>query len=69
MRGKKNNSGAKSIGKVEKERYTHLNAEQGEIRKPSSVINAKKKRKIVEWERLEISSRKLKTTREHFMQR
>ena len=30
----------------EKERYTHLNAEfqeqQGEIRKPSSVINAKK---------------------------
>ena len=33
-------------GKVEKERYTHLNAEfqrkQGEIRKPSSVINAKK---------------------------
>ena len=33
-------------GKGEKERYTHLNAEfkelQGEIRKPSSVINAKK---------------------------
>ena len=33
-------------GKEEKERYTHLNAdfqeEQGEIRKPSSVINAKK---------------------------
>ena len=32
--------------KGEKERYTHLNAEfqeqQGEIRKPSSVINAKK---------------------------
>ena len=33
-------------GKEEKERYTHLNAEfqriQGEIRKPSLVINAKK---------------------------
>ena len=33
-------------GKEEKERYTHLNAEfqriQGEIRKPFSVINAKK---------------------------
>ena len=33
-------------GKGEKERHTHLNAEfqriQGEIRKPSSVINAKK---------------------------
>ena len=33
-------------GKGEKERYTHLNAEfkeqQGEIRKPSSVIYAKK---------------------------
>ena len=32
---------------------------QGEIRKPSSVINAKKKRKTIERERLEISSRKL----------
>ena len=32
---------------------------QGEIRKPSSVINAKKQRKTIEWERLEISSRKL----------
>ena len=33
-------------GKGEKERYTHLNAgskeQKGEIRKPSSVINAKK---------------------------
>ena len=33
-------------GKGRKERYTHLNAEfqriAGEIRKPSSVINAKK---------------------------
>ena len=35
-------------GKDERERYTHLNAEfqknQGEIRKPSSVINAMKQR-------------------------
>ena len=31
-------------GKEEKQRYTHLNADlqQGEIRKPSSVISAKK---------------------------
>ena len=35
--------------------------QQGEIRKPSSVINAKKQRKTIEWERLEISSRKLDT--------
>ena len=38
--------------------------QQGEIRKPSSVINAKKQRKTTEWERLEISSRKLEIPRE-----
>ena len=32
------------------------------------VINAKKQRKTIEWERLEISSRKLELPREHFMQ-
>ena len=32
---------------------------QGEIRKPFSVISAKKQRKIIEWERLEIYLRKL----------
>ena len=57
--------------KGEKERYTHLNAEfkekQGEIRKPSTVISAKKQRKTIEWERLEISSRKIVTSRENFM--
>ena len=46
-----------------KERYKHLNAEfqriAREIRKPSSAINAKKYKKTIEWERLEISSRKL----------
>ena len=35
--------------------------QQEEIRKPSSAINAKKQRKTTEWERLEISSRKLDT--------
>ena len=58
-----------------KESYTHLNAEfQGIARRDkkvinSSVINAKKQRKTIEWERLEISSRKLKIPREHIMQR
>ena len=60
--------------KGEKERYKYLNAEfqriaRREIRKPSSVINAKKDRKTTERERLEISSRKLEIPREHFMQR
>ena len=43
--------------------------EQGERRKPSSVINAKKYMGKEKWERLEISSRKLEIPREHFMQR
>ena len=51
---------AKSKG--EKERYKHLNAEFQRIarrdKKPSSAINAKKSRKTIEWERLEISLRK-----------
>ena len=41
---------------------------QGEIRKPSSVISAKKYRKTIERERLEISSRKLEIPSVHFMQ-
>ena len=56
-----------------KERYKHLNAEfqriAEEIRKPSSVINAKKYRKTTDRERLEISLRELEILREHFMQR
>ena len=59
--------------KGEKERYRHLNAEFQRIarrdKKPSTAINANKKRKKTEWERLEISSRKLETPREHFMHR
>ena len=39
--------------------------QQGEIRKPSSAINAKKWRKTTEWEKLEISSRKLEIPKEH----
>ena len=35
--------------------------QQGDIRKPSSMNSAKKQRKTVQWERLEISSRKLDT--------
>ena len=38
-------------------------------KKSSSVINANKQRKTIEWERLEINSRKLEIPREHFMQR
>ena len=33
------------------------------------MINAKKQRKTIEWEKLKISSRKLELPREHFMQR
>ena len=40
---------------------------QGEMRNPSKVNNAKKQGKTIEWERLDISSRKL--PKEHFMQR
>ena len=58
--------------KGEKERYTHLNAEFQRIarrdKKAFLMINAKNQRKTIEWERLEISSRKLEITREHFMQ-
>ena len=56
----------------EKERYKHLNAEFQRIARrdiSSSMISAKKQRKAIEWERLEISSRKLEIPREHFMQR
>ena len=42
---------------------------QGEMRKCSSMIHAKKSRKTTEWERLETSSRKSVISREYFMQR
>ena len=60
-------------GKGEKERYTHLNAEfQRTVRRDKKAFlsdQLKKQRKTIEWERLEISSRKLEIPREHFMQR
>ena len=60
-------------GKGEKQRYIHWNVEFQRIarrdKKLSSVINAKKQRKTIDWERLEISSRKLDIPRENFMQR
>ena len=56
-----------------KEKYKHLNSEFQRIarrdKKAFLSINAKKYRKTTEWERLEISSRKLEIPREHFMQR
>ena len=59
--------------KGEKETYTHLNAEFQRIERRDKKAflsdQAKKYKKIIEWERLEISSRKLEIPREHFMQR
>ena len=56
--------------KGEKERYKHLNAEFQRIaRRHKKAITAKKYRKTTEWERLEMSSRKLEIPREHFMHR
>ena len=59
-------------GKGEKERYTHLNAEfQRIVRRDKNafLVDQCKERKTIEWERLEISSRKLEIPKEHFMQR
>ena len=61
-------------GQGEKEKYVHLNAEFQRIaRRDKKVFLSdqckKKKRKRTEWERLEISSRKLEIPRENFMQR
>ena len=59
-------------GKRERERYTQINAEfqrtarRGK-KKPSEVNNAKNLRKRTEWERLEISLRKLDISRKHFI--
>ena len=58
--------------KGEKERYKHLNAEFQRIArrdKKAFLSDQCKQRKTIEWERLEISLRKLEIPREHFMQR
>ena len=60
-------------GKIrgEKERYTHLNSEFQRIarrdKKAFLSDQCKEMRKTIEWERLEISSRKLEIPREYFM--
>ena len=60
-------------GKGEKERYTHLNAEFQRIARRDKKVypsdQCKEMEEKTDWERLEISSRKLEIPREHFMQR
>ena len=59
-------------GKGEKETYTHLNVEfQRTARRDKNAFLSDQCKEIEEkeWERLEISSRKLEIPREHFMQR
>ena len=62
---------AKSKG--EKERYKHLNAEFQRIARRDKRAflsdQCKETEERLEWERLEISLRKLDIAREHFMQR
>ena len=59
-------------GKGGEERYMHLNAKfQRIVRRDKNDFlsnQCKEMRKTIEWERLEISSRKLEIPREHFMQ-
>ena len=60
-------------GKGEKERFIHLNAElQRRARRNKKAFPSGQHKEIegkIEWESLEISSRKLEIPREHFMQR
>ena len=60
-------------GKGKKERYTHLNAGFQRIaRKDKKAFlsdQCKEIEETIEWERLEISSRKLEIPREYFMQK
>ena len=59
-------------GKGEKEKYIHLNAKFQRIaRREKKAFLSEQCKEIgaIEWERLEISSRKLEIPREHFMQR
>ena len=62
---------AKSKG--EKERYKHLNTEFQRIarrdKKTFLTYQCKEIEGKIEWERLQISSRKSEITKEHFMQR
>ena len=60
-------------GKGEKERYIHLNAEFQRIaRRDKKAFLSDQCQEIeetIEWERLEIASRKLGIPREHFMRK
>ena len=61
-------------GKEEKERYIHLNISSFQRIARSDMKaflsdQCKEIEETIEWERLEISSRKLEIPREHFMQR
>ena len=59
-------------GKGERERYTQLNAEfQRRARRGKVFLSdqCKEMRKTIEWERLEISSKKLEIPKEHVIQR
>ena len=57
----------------EKESYTHLNAEFQRVAMRDKKVflsdQCKEIEEKIEWERLEISLRKLEIPREHFMQR
>ena len=59
-------------GKREKERYIHLNAEFQRIarrgKKAFLSDQCKEIEENIQWERLEITPRKLETPREHYMQ-
>ena len=59
--------------KREKERYIHLRAEFQRIARRDKKVflndQCKEIEETIEWEKLEISSRKLEIPREHFMQR
>ena len=65
--------GREAKSKGEKERYTQLNAEFRKIARRDKnaffSVQCKEIEETMEWERLEISSRKLEIPREHFMQR
>ena len=60
-------------GKEEKDRYIHLDAEFQRIARSNKKAflsdQCKEIEERIEWERLEISSRKLEIPREHFVQR
>ena len=61
-------------GKGEKERYIHLNADfQRIVRRDKNAFLGdhlqRNRGKTVDWERLEISSRKLEIPREYFIKR